>query len=87
MVKNLPATQEVTGSILGSGRFPGGGNSNPLQYSSLENIMDRGAWQAIVHGVPESDRIDATKHELEHWVLISLIVLGSGNSQHSNYCY
>ena len=34
-----------------SGRSPGGGNGNPLQYSCLENPMDRGAWQAIVHGV------------------------------------
>ena len=40
------------GSIPGSGRFPGEGNGNPLQYSCLGNHMDRGAWQA--HGVPES---------------------------------
>ena len=39
------------GSILGSGRFPEGGNGNPLQYSCLENPLDRGAWQATVHGV------------------------------------
>ena len=38
------------GSIPGSGRFPGGENGNPLQYSCLENTMDRGAWRAIVHG-------------------------------------
>ena len=38
------------GSILGSGRSPGEGNGNPLQYSCLENPMDRGAWQATVHG-------------------------------------
>ena len=38
-------------SIPGSGRSPGGEHSNPLQYSCLENSMDRGAWQAIVHGV------------------------------------
>ena len=43
-----------TGSILGSGRFPGGGHSNPLQYSCLENPMDRGAWQATVHVVTKS---------------------------------
>ena len=42
------------GSILGSGRSPGGGHGNPLQYSSLENPMDRGAWRATVHGVAES---------------------------------
>ena len=39
----------------GLGRSPGEGNGNPLQYSCLENPMDRGAWQATVHGVTESD--------------------------------
>ena len=42
------------GSIPGSGRYPGEGNGNPLQYSGLENSMDRGAWRATVNGVPES---------------------------------
>ena len=42
------------GSIPGSGRSPGGGPSNPLQYSCLENPMDRGVWQATVHGVSKS---------------------------------
>ena len=42
------------GSILELGRSPGGGHVNPLQYSCLENPMDRGAWQAIVHGVARS---------------------------------
>ena len=42
------------GSIPGSGRSPGEGNGNPLQYSCLENPMDRGAWQAAVHGVTKS---------------------------------
>ena len=41
------------GSIPRSGRSPGGGNGNPLQHSQLENTMDRGAWQAAVHGVAE----------------------------------
>ena len=41
-------------SIPGSGRSPGGGHGNPLQYSCLENPMDRGAWQAAVHGVTKS---------------------------------
>ena len=41
-------------SIPGSGRSPGGGNGNPLQYSWLENSMDRGTWWATVHGVPKS---------------------------------
>ena len=43
------------GSIPGLGRSPGEGNGNPLQYSCLENPMDRGAWWATVHGVAESD--------------------------------
>ena len=51
-VKNLPATQ--VGSIPGSGRFPGEGNGNPLQSSSLKSPMDRGNWQAIVHAVAKS---------------------------------
>ena len=42
------------GSILGLGRYPGEGNSNPLQYYCLENPMDRGAWKATVHGVAKS---------------------------------
>ena len=42
------------GSIPGSGRSPGEGNGYPLQYSCLENPMDRGAWQATVHGVANS---------------------------------
>ena len=49
--KELPATQDTPGSIPGSGRSPGEGNDYPLQYSCLENSMDRGAWQATVHGV------------------------------------
>ena len=42
------------GSIPGSGRSPGEGNGNALQYSCLENSMDRGAWRATVHGVAKS---------------------------------
>ena len=42
------------GSMLGLGRSPGEGDGNPLQYSWLENRMDRGAWQATVHGVAKS---------------------------------
>ena len=47
-VKNLPANAGDVGSIPGLGRSPGGGHSNPLQYSCLENSMDRGAWQGTV---------------------------------------
>ena len=51
MVKNLRAIAGDAGLISGSGRSPGGGNSNPLQYSCLGNPMNRGAWWATVHGV------------------------------------
>ena len=57
MVKNLPANAgdaRDAGSIPGSGRSPGVGNGNPLQYSCVENSMDRGAWQPTVHGVAKS---------------------------------
>ena len=57
VVKNLPANIEDLrdmGSILGWGRSPGGGHSNSLQCSCLENPMDRGVWWAIVHGVTKS---------------------------------
>ena len=54
MVKTLPANAENVGLIPGSGRSPGGGNDNPLQYSCLGNPMDRGAWWATVHRVTKS---------------------------------
>ena len=46
------------GLIPGLGRSPGGGHGNPLQYSCLENPMDRGGWQATVHGVAKSRRTE-----------------------------
>ena len=59
VVKNPPASARDVrdmGSIPGLGRSHGEGNGNPLQYSCLENAMDRGAWQVMVHGVTkESD--------------------------------
>ena len=57
VVKNLPANAGDagdTGSILGSGRSPEVGNGNPLQYSCLENSMDRGTWLSRVHGIAKS---------------------------------
>ena len=51
VVKNPPASAGDTGSFPGSGRSPGEGNGYLLQYSCLENPMDRGAWQATIHGV------------------------------------
>ena len=54
MVKNLPTMREDLGLSPGWGRCSGEGNGYPLQYSYLENSMDRGAWQATVHAVSES---------------------------------
>ena len=51
---------EDLGSIPGSGRFPGEGNGNPLQYSCLENAMNGGVWWAAVYRVAESDTTEAT---------------------------
>ena len=56
-VKNPPANAGDAGNVglmPGSGRSPGGGNGNPLQYSWLENPMDRGAWLAVAHGVAKN---------------------------------
>jgi len=57
VVKTLPDNAGDigdSGSVPGSGRSPGGGHENPLQYSCLENPMDRGAWQATVHRVAKN---------------------------------
>ena len=58
VVKNPSASAGDASSIPGSGRSPGGGNGTPLQYSCLENSMDRGAWQATIHGIAELDVTD-----------------------------
>ena len=55
IVKNLPASAGHVGSIPGSGRSPGEGKGNLLQYSCLKNLMDRGTWWAAVHRITESD--------------------------------
>ena len=61
MVKNLPANAGDTGSIPGSGRSPGRGRGNPVQYSCLENPMDREAWWSTIHGVTRVGHDLATK--------------------------
>ena len=55
-VKKPPANAGDVGLIPGSGKSPGEGNGNPLQYSCLENPLDRGTWWAMVHGVTKSQR-------------------------------
>ena len=77
MQKNLPANARDTGnmnSIPGSGRSPGEGNGNPLQYSCLESPMDRGAWQTTVLGIAKSQTW------LSNWAHIHIQVVKSQNT-------
>ena len=63
MFKKMPANSgdiRDVGLIPGSGRSPGGGHGNPLQYSCLENLMNRGDWRATVHRDAEPDTTEAT---------------------------
>ena len=64
MMKNLPANAGDPGLIPGSERSPGEGNGNPLQYSCLENPIDRGAWWATVRGVTELDKTKRLTNQL-----------------------
>ena len=66
MVQNLPQLRR-SGSILGSGRSPGGGHDNPLWYSCLENSMDRETWQAAVHGITALDTTERLTLFYIHW--------------------
>ena len=73
VVKNLPTgarDARHTGLIPGSGRSPGEGNGNPLQYSCLENFTDKGAWWATVHGVAKS------QSWLSNWAYIKKAWIG-----------
>ena len=83
VVKNLPANAgdvKDSGSIPGPGRSPGERNGNPLSYSSLENPKNRGAWQATVHSVSESDTTGwLSTHSLKS--LRGRLMLGSGRTQ------
>ena len=77
VVKSLPdnAGKRNVGSIPVSGRSPGGGNGNPLQYSCLKNRMNRGTWRAIVHRVAKSGtqrkRLGAHTREVRLWQKLS----------------
>ena len=70
VVKNPPANVgdvRVVGSIPGSGRSPGGGHGNPLQYFCLKNPMDRGNWRATIHGITKSwTRLSLHTHTHTH---------------------
>ena len=77
VVKNLPAIARDSGdrgSTPGSGRPPGGGNGNPLQYPWLGNPMDRGAWRATVHGILQARKLE--------WVAFPF---SRGSSQHRDW--
>ena len=66
-------------AIPRSGRSPGGGNGNQLQYSCLENSMDRGAWQATVHGVTKSQtRLKRLSSSSSRWLRRESVCLQSG---------
>ena len=59
----------------GLGRSPGEGNGNPLQYSCLENSMDRGAWRATVHGVAGSETTEQLTHTHKDYIYCTALVL------------
>ena len=90
------------GSIPRSGRSPGGGHGNPLQYSCLENPIDRGAWRATVHGVTESQtRLSTHTHVYDLYICFSrclsgffnlclaifFFVCGGGGRNHQSLCF
>ena len=73
-VKNLPANAGDAGPSPGPGRSPGEGNGNPLQYSCLENSMDRGAWWVMVHRETEVDVEPLRAHfRLLYLVILTLV--------------
>ena len=74
VVENPRAKAEDTSLIPGLGRSPGEGNGNPLQYSCLGNSMDRGAWQATVHGVQRLRHDLATKQQQYTYVYVCVCV-------------
>ena len=64
VLKNLPANARDAGLITGSGKSPGEGNGKPLQYACLENLMDRGALHATVHGVTKVSDLETKQQQI-----------------------
>ena len=84
-VKNLPANAEDIGLIPGLGRSPGGGNSNPLEYSCLKNSMDRGAWgDYISRGCKELDTSERLR-TAQHIADSHCCTAGTNTTLYSNY--
>ena len=72
VVKNLPANARDAGLNPGLGRSPGLGNDSPLQYSCLENSMDRGTWQATIHGAAVSDMTEHSSSSMNTGVHVGM---------------
>ena len=75
VIKNLPTNAEVSGPIPGSGRSPGGGHSNPLQYSSLKNPTGSGVYWATVHRIAQLDTTGATQRARTQYLYININLL------------
>ena len=84
--KESDYSERDQGLIPGSGRSPGEGNGNPLQYSSLENSMDRGSWRAMVHEVAKNQTwlSDLHTHTYTHHVRTESIILNSRRNSHND---
>ena len=82
MIKESASSAGDPGWIPGSGRFPGGGNGNPLHYSCLESLLDRGAWRDTVRGVAKSQTQIMTNTFTS---LVHLLVLSSNVDQLTNF--
>ena len=86
MIKKPPANEGNWGSILVSGRSPGEGNGFPLQYSCLENPMDRGHWQATIQRV--ANKLDTTEQlTLSLYELLIKNIDFLWSSRNSNICF
>ena len=75
VVENPPANAVDTGLIPGLGRSPKGGNGNPLQYSCLENLMDKGAWRATVHRITKS-QMELSMRQERYWLALGYLPKG-----------